>query len=549
MTLAGAKAGPAVKRPAVNRRTRQRTQLILALLTLVGFALRLPLLQRFPLREDEAIYGYWALHGWFVDPLFLQVWPDKPPILLWLLGAAFQLLGHAPATAEAAARWVSIVASTLTIPLLAVTARRWWGATAAVAAAALAALNPFALSFAPTAFTDPLLVLAGSFSLALAVRGRAVWAGVWLGIAIMTKQQGLLFAPLVVGAWAVGMREGGLPGSPPLPGSPTLPGSPPLEALRFLTGLALVILPVLIWDSLRWAVAPSPWDLGAANVGGVALLPLADWPARLAGWGQSSWYLLASPWAWAAYALGVLAAVVVTVRRSLPRRSLPPVEWLPALLLAAWAAAFALLHVATSVQVWDRYLLPLTVPLLLLGAWAAAPSPPGEGLPGSGGTSWKSLLLAFLLLAGIPPAWQAAQGQLPIGGDHGDYAGLNEALAAVEQPGSLLFHRELGWHARFTLFDAIADGALQLRYYPSSTYLADAATKAPHKQRFVIAPDWSPLPDLPLQLAMRGLQAHVVLRTGHFTVYRIAERPLGDASWRVCTPPRVGPFSVYEPRR
>ena len=70
----------------------------------------------------------------------------------------------------------------------------WWGRTAGVVAALLAALNPFAISFAPTVYTDALLVLAGSLALALAARGRAFWAGCWLGVAIMTKQQGLLFA-------------------------------------------------------------------------------------------------------------------------------------------------------------------------------------------------------------------------------------------------------------------------------------------------------------------------------------------------------------------
>ena len=182
----------------MTKLTWPRAGLILALITLAGFALRLPLLMRFPLREDEAIYGYWALHAWYVDPLFLHVWPDKPPVFLWLLSAALQLWGHGPETAGAAARWINIMAGTLTIPVLAACARRWWGQGAAVVVALMVALNPFAISFAPTAFTDPLLVLAGSLALALIVRRRWFWSGFWLGIAIMTKQQGLLFAPLVV---------------------------------------------------------------------------------------------------------------------------------------------------------------------------------------------------------------------------------------------------------------------------------------------------------------------------------------------------------------
>ena len=163
------------------------------------------------------------------------------------------------------------------------------------------------------------------------------------------------------------------------------------------------------------------------------------------------------------------------------------------------------------------------------------------GLPGRGSSRKRLLAFALLLLAlALPPAWSASQGQLPIGGDHGAYSGLEAALAAAlataDGPPALLFHRELGWHARFALFDAVRSGAVELRYYPSSVYLADSATKSPHKNRYVIIPDWSPLPDLPMQLAMRGLQAAEVLRAGHFTVYRIEERDRGDQSWRVCAP-------------
>ena len=509
-----------------------RAGLILAAITLAGFALRLPLLMRFPLREDEAIYGYWALHAWYIDPLFLHVWPDKPPIFLWLLSAALQLWGHGPQTAGAAARWVNILAGTLTIPLLAACARRWWGVSAALAAALLTALSPFAISFAPTAFTDPLLVLAGSLALTLAARRRWFWSGFWLGAAVMTKQQGLLIVPLVAAC--------GLYARPKVAGG-----------LRWLAGSAAVVLPVLYWDSLRWAVAPSPWDLGVTNVGGVAPLAPSAWIGRAESWLGLVWYLLASPWAWGAYFTLLLAATAIAWRQRESRRN-----WVPALILLVWSAGFLLLHAGSSVQVWDRYMLPLTMPVALLGGWGVAQV--GSAMTGctnaagriegrgtrSGGESFARTatfgppdlapLLAILLLLGVP-AVTAAQGELPIGGDHGAYAGLNEALAAVDKPGAMLFHRELGWHARFALFDAIRSGEVELRYFPSTVYLADSATKSPHKERFVIVPDWAPLPDLGMQLAVRRLKGEVVLRSGHFTVYRIEEVPAGDASWRMCS--------------
>src|SRR5688572_28271909 len=115
--------------------------LTLLALTCAGFALRLGLLDTFPLREDEAIYGYWARSA-TTDPFFLQVWPDKPPLFIWLLTGAFALFGPS----EAAARLVSIFASTLTVPLVALGARRLWRSRlAALMAALLLALNPYAV--------------------------------------------------------------------------------------------------------------------------------------------------------------------------------------------------------------------------------------------------------------------------------------------------------------------------------------------------------------------------------------------------------------------
>lgn len=493
----------------------------LVLITLVGFAARLYLLDRYPLREDEAIYGFWALHGWHQDPFFLHVWPDKPPILIWLLTLAFQTWGVSPASA----RFLNGALSTLTIPVLAATARRWWGDGASVAAALVTCLAPFAIAFAPTAFTDPLLVLAGCLSLALMARRRFVGSGVFLGVAIMTKQQGLLFVPLVAASALLDWR--------PSHGMPT-PSHFAFRLFSFLAGVAVVVAPIFYWDSLRWSVAPSPWDLGARNVGAVAVTGLVQWGPRLRDWLALAWYLLASNLAWLAGAGAVVVATVLAARRRAPFRS-----WGAALLLAVWAAGFLGLHVVTSVQVWDRYLLPLVAPLALVAAWAVAElqgkatqgrDPRRRFLPGA-------VLLAVLLVL-APPALLAAQGRLPVGGDHGAYSGLDAAFAYVTQASQehdvVLYQRELGWHARFYLYDALERGTVDLRFYPSSVFLADSATKLPGRWRLLIVPDWAPIRDLHPRLAARGLAASKRLRAGHFTVYEISPRPTADASWRVC---------------
>jgi 4-amino-4-deoxy-L-arabinose transferase-like glycosyltransferase len=502
---------------------------------LAGFGLRLFLLDGFPLREDEAIYGYWALHALHQDPLFLQVWPDKPPLFLWLLAGLFWLTGPD----AAAARWLNIAAATLTIPLVAVGARRLWGSSqAGLAAGLVLALNPYALSFAPTVYTDPLLVLFGTLAVAFALPGahrvRAGWAGVWLGAAIMTKQQGLLYAPLVVSLLFI---------------LPARAGRRQLLA-RCLAGVALVVLPIMLWDSLRWAVAPSPWDQSVRTYAPLALAPLATWASRLLEWAALGWYLVASNILWLMAGLALSAALLM---HSWWR----PVSRQPsaaALLIFGWGAAYLALHVVTTVQVWDRYLLPLAP----LWAWALAwpvsrlRSPgrhqarPRVTNPGLQDEPYRSPRFATvgsaLLLAGalvlLPPALAAARGELPVGGDHGDYAGLPVALAwvAAQPRPQVLYHRREGWHARFYLYDQVRAGTTELRWFPSATYLADNAAKTPYPRRFLIVPDWAPLPDLPLYLATRGLALQTQLRSGRFTVQEIVHRPQAACDWCWCGP-------------
>lgn len=531
---------------ATSHRKSLSQQLALALdvrsaligVTLASFALRVGLLDRFTFHPDEAIYSYWALYGRHVDPLFLHVWPDKPPILIWLLGWLFELAGATPVMA----RLPNLIFSTLTVVITGALAQQWWGVRAGLLAALLMALNPFAISFAATAFTDPLMVMAGLLALYTAVRRRWFWSGLWLGVAIMTKQQGLLFAPLVLGV-AIGEERGARHGAAVI--------------LHWLVGLLLVVAPVVYWDSLRWAVAPSPWDLGARNAAGFTLAPPEQWLPRLWAWLELAHYLLGAVWVW----LLLLTAVIVSfclcnsvsLRRnhSLPTASpLPPAALLPAALLSVWAAGFLTLHVVTAVQVWDRYLLPLAPVVALLGAlgaekvlrrgeWRVAR---GEGrrVRALEMQSVGALLLGMWLLLLTGSAIDAAQGRLPIGGDRGAYTGVEQVadwLTAQTDALPVVYHRTLGWHFAFLLFTPMQEGSIDVRWVPSAVQLADNAIKTPHRPRYLVETDWSPERNLSLQLAVRGLSAQQRLRAGRFTVYEIVKLTSPPASWRVCRLP------------
>ncbi|MFN8446510.1 MAG: glycosyltransferase family 39 protein [Caldilineaceae bacterium] len=519
---------------------------LLVLLILVGFAFRLVLLTAFPLREDEAIYSFWALHFLHEDPWFLHVWPDKPPLFIWLLSGAFALWGES----SASGRYLNVLLSTLTIPIVGTIARRLWGERAELIAVAAMTLNPFAISFAPTLFTDPLLVFSATLALYLAMTGVPFWSGLWLGVAIMTKQQGLLYLPLVLGVMLIGKTNkhsvGAVTNRTTYREQGACGYKPHLHTLlQFLLGMLLIVTPVLLWDSQRWSVAPSPWDWSVHNYAPLTLVLVADWPQRLRIWGDLLWYLTASGAVWGVLLVGILVWLLQTWRKRsafvnpyplLTRRAL---RYSPTLFLL-WSFGFIVLHLVTTLQPWDRYLLPLAPFLALFISWLGSPSDMDSQTTNP---QFSFSLLTLLLL--LFPAWQAANGRLPIGGDHGAYRGLDtiinelnmtfeQEMPTVHNHSTILYHRELGWHYRFYLYDQVRSHQVELRWYPSAVYLTDNASKAPHLRKFLIEPDWSPTQDLAFALRVRGLVLQQLRHIGNFTLFEIVQPSQAFCEWCRC---------------
>ena len=126
-----------------------------------------------------------------------------------------------------------------------------------------------------------------------------------------------------------------------------------------------------------------------------------------------------------------------------------------------------------------------------------------------------------------------------IGADHGDYAGLTQAIQSVRRLNDgpfVLYHRTLGTHFRFYLHDATMGDAshdVDLRWFPSAAYLADNAAKTAYPPRYLIEPDWAPLPNLSAHLAMRGLTMTNRANYGKFTVWEISHQPTSLCDWCV----------------
>ncbi len=466
----------------------------LCFLLLVGFGLRLIMLDRFRFHQDEALYSYWALHFLHDDPYFLEQWIDKPPLFIWLLAYCFKALG----SSEASARLLNIGISILTIPVVAAIARRAWSPTAGVVAATVFALNPFAISYSPTAFTDPLLVLAGICSVYAAQRSRPFLAGLCLGAAIMTKQQGIFFIPLALAVVIAGNAI----------------AKPILAAIaRVGGGLTLTILPILYWDSTRWTVAPSPWDLSVRNYGALKLLSIDQWPDRVARIADLLWYLTASHIVWMALIAACVLAVVNMGRTEL---SFSKRNSILAILLFGWIAAYWGIHAVFSLPIWDRYFLPLAPAFALLCGWLTA------RLLAPGSNLWRQAVLGLWIVLLLPSSVQAARGEFPIGSDHGAYDGLRETSAWLDShspPGAVLYHQALSWHYQFYFFENPRD--YTVRWVANPIALADDAAKRPQSARFVIAPAWQPLRNFQPHLATREFALVERAKEGQFTVYEL----------------------------
>ena len=477
------------------------------------------MLDRFRFHQDEALYSHWALNFLHDDPNFLRQWIDKPPLFIWLLASTFQAFG----VSEASARLLNIGISTLTIPIVAVMARQAWTATAGLIAAAAYALNPFAISYSPTAFTDPLFVLGGVCSVYAAQRRRPFWAGLCLGGALMAKQQGVFFIPLTLAVLLAGNLKG---------------KSAATDLLRIGSGLALTVLPILYWDSLRWAVAPSPWDLGIRNFGALEIVALTQWPGRVARISELLWYLAADPLVWIVLAA---ALALVVLRGRLQSDSACATPAIPArtrviiVLLCGWLGAYLGIHIVASLPLWDRYFLPVAPFFAILIGWL------GASILAARSTLWRRAVIGLGIVLLLPGAVQAARGGLPIGSDHGAYDGLREALVWLDSNSpaeSVLYHQALSWHLQFYLYEepdehlpttattSAFPGLLEweTRWFASPVSLADDAAKMALRPKFVIVPAWLPLRDNEPHLAARGLELIQRHRIERYTIYQLILR-------------------------
>jgi 4-amino-4-deoxy-L-arabinose transferase-like glycosyltransferase len=463
-------------------------KVLLWALVAVGAGLRLSLIvgQRF--HGDEAIYGYWAqLVASGQDPLLISVPLDKPPLFIYLLAGVFRLLGPT----EVAARLINQAASVAAVPLTYWLGRRLYTRQAALMAAAMMALSPFNILFAPTAFTDPFMGALILAAMALAADGRCGWAGLLAGLAVATKQQGLFFVPLIFTlGWTLRPHA-----SRPNTRQPVAKSRAWDMAQMGLAFLSVMLL-VTGWDALRWRLRPSFWVQSAVSHGPLHLASGWELGERLAGWSTLLGYVFGSPLLNAILLLGVPFLLWRNRRavRGHSETSAIRADWL----LATFGTVFVLIHWLFSFRVWDRYLLGLVPLASLLLARVV------EQIAARAGTRWMGVIGLVVLLLLARPALKAVQEAYPIGGDHGAYQGLEEVIAFFrhEVPdGSVVWHRYLGWHYFHYLFDA----PLNLRWYATPEVLAAKVSQGSDVANYVAFPAWEKAAEPEAQAALKAV--------------------------------------------
>lgn len=509
------------------------------LVTLGGLALRLPPVWAHRFHQDEALYASWALLISTHRDVMLRTVPvDKPPLFLYVLAHFFTWFG----SSEGVARIPGLIAGTVSIPIVFWLGRRLYGMRIGLIGALLFAASPMAILMSPTAFTDPLMLLFGLLGCVAATYGAWGLAGLGVGLAAITKQQGVFFLPLTVAlglAMAPRLERKSLPAYPLLRWVRLVAfpcqGNRSDQIGLFALGLAYPIYKAIQWDSWRFLPPDRPGFLAqsAISYGGLGLVSPSLWLERAGEWAYWLQFLVGSPWL---SLLWLLALFHLLIRPHVP--GLDDVRRLD-LVLVGYGLAYLGVHVVVSFQIWDRYLLPLAPVGALLAARAAihlfaeldrtlnalsraAPVKP-----------WlTAALIATIVVVTGQSAVKAADSGFPVGSDHGAYDGIDEVATFLKSelpPGAVLYHRWLGWHWRYYLYDA----PFHFLYYDSTEALVEDADGPAHIVRYIVFPGWreAERQDAIRALNERGLIASLrfVARRADgsvsFTVYRIERQP------------------------
>jgi hypothetical protein len=502
-------------RRSTLREVFSRPYLALGLIIGVAAILRVSLIAANRFHGDEALYCHWALLIASGKDVFLRygLVVDKPPVFLYTVAFFFKVFGNT----ETAARLPNVVASLAGIAIVYEIALELFDRRVAMLSAIFLTFSPFDIQFAPTAFTDPLMVTLALASCLLALKGRHLPAGIAMGLAVMTKPTAVIFAPLAILFAALplikkaqGRRLG-------------------RATLHLALGFGAVVLAVVAWDLVIRINCVNFLSASAARYGGLRVAPLERLLPRLQGWVGHLQYLTGSRVLNIILVVGTLCLLAYGLWRRRVRKG-----WLFDWVLAGFCLYFVAIHTVLTFSVWDRYMLGLaSVVAILLSRVVLLPRDVLARREGSDQAQVAYLvMLGLLLVAAIRhPTQVALRYGFPVGGDHGSFQGIDDVANYFKgnaPEGSIVFHKWLGWHYSYYLFDV----PLDFYYYPSFEFVLDTARQLSHLKKYIVFPSWTDSSGLSSFLEDNEWEMRELYRTYRpngtvsFTIYRI--QPLGQ---------------------
>jgi len=492
-------------------RLSSRRYIALAVVLALAAVVRVSLIAANRFHGDEALYSYWGLLIASGKDVFLRygVIVDKPPVFLYTLALFFKVFGHT----ETAARLPNILASLASIVIVYHIVLDLADARAALLSALLLTVSPFDIQFAPTAFTDPLMVCLILTSCLLALKRWHLPAGLAAGLAVMTKPTGVIFLPLPLFFAAMAS------------GRPWRSKRFCLVLLAMGVGVFAVLLAVLCWDVVIRVNTVNFFTASATRYGGLRVVPWERIVPRLGGWVRQLQYLTGSNVLNIVLVVGVPILLTYGLRRRRVRSG-----WTLDWALAAFFVYFVAFHTAFSFSIWDRYLLGLApVAAVLLARVVLLPHDAllvGQQRPAWPRVAYLATLVVLLAAVLVPPTQVALRYGFPVGGDHGAFQGIDSVASyfrANASPGSIVFHRWLGWHYSFYMFDL----SLDYYYYPDHEFVLKTSRSLPNLEKYIVFPSWTSEAELQAVLGSGGWELNELYRayrpdgTLSFTVYRI----------------------------
>jgi hypothetical protein len=288
--------------------------------------------------------------------------------------------------------------------------------------------------------------------------------------------------------------------------------------VKFLLGLALPLIAVLVWDRLRGGVPF--WIQQTINYGGIRLVYASEVMPRLTAWLYFLPYFFGWPML-AALVIGLPVLLIYDLTRGVRTQ-----EAVLDLILIAFALGYFFLLWLLAFPVWDRYIFGLVpVMCLLVGRLTSLLVGWLENwlrLPHAAGFVAVALVLSMM----IPPAAQAAQSQLPIGGDHGPHDGVDRVADYLRgyPYGTVVYDHWLGWTLRYYLWDS----RIYVAYFAAPQALAeDLHVFGRASPRFIVFPANESTARIERAINAEGFVLSPVLATHDrrgqptFTVYRI----------------------------